>query len=91
MAANILLLYGPKTRTTANAEKTRPIRNWIQVRKANGTVPLYGSKTRMPLSARRLARNEIGFRFVWSLSNGKGPYRPVARINVERFIGKERG
>lgn len=91
MAANILLLYGPKTRTTANAEKTRPIRNWIQVRKANGTVPLYGSKTRMPLSARRLARNEIGFRFVWSLSNGKGSYRPVARMNVERFIGKERG
>lgn len=62
MAVNILLLYGPKTRTTAKVEKTRRIRNRIQVRKANGTVPLYGSKTRTPLSAKRLARNESGFR-----------------------------
>lgn len=50
MAANILLLYGPKTQTTANAEKTRPKRMWHQVYMANGIVPLYVSKTQTRLS-----------------------------------------
>ncbi len=60
MAANILLLYGPKTPETTNVGKTGPNRKWG--------------------------------RFVWSLSNGRWLYRPVARTNVkglsEMSVGK---
>jgi len=59
MAANILLLYGPKAHVTANVEKTGPKRMWLQVYMANGTVPLYVSKTQTLLSIKRLPAAQV--------------------------------